>query len=317
MGFTAYLERRRVYLPLTCDVMPPLLKFANNVEVVDLPEADRPNLETWGEILSREDIREFRGTGRWLIYDYSYPPGDRTPDPEERLGNTLVALQVGAPTGCDHFVMFTKTLDSEYANLTLHVKNRLHSCGWARHLGWDGITPDQLLKTVNGVLQFIQDKQIRFVNPIRLLENGLYSSEPYIQTLIWVMGLDGLLMAGNRTTFIHRLCRLLGAETQVFPALPDGGLICRTYTVEEVAGEMFDLRSEIAHGRPIREKFWQPLPDIPTGIYEVAYLGMPALRNVLAEGALFLLCRALRTIILDGLASTFSSTRTWRDYLDS
>jgi hypothetical protein len=213
--------------------------------------------------------------------------------------------------------MFTKTLDSEYSDLTLDARNRLYSCGWARLLGCGGITPDQLLNIVNGVLQSIQDKQTRFVNPVRLLEHGLYSSEPYMQTLMWVMGLDGLLMAVGRKTFIRRLCRLLGPTTQVFPALPDCGLICRTYTVEQLAGKMFDLRSEIAHGRPIPEKFWQPLPDIAIGPYEAAYRGMPTLRNVLAEGALLLLCQALRTIILNGLTPTFSSAKTWRDYLSS
>lgn len=317
MPFTSYLERRRIYLPLTGSPTPPLLRFANEVEVVDLPETERPKLDTWGEILSRQDIREFGRTERWLAYDFSDPPGSRTSDPEERLGNTVMALQVAAPVGCDHFVMFTKTLDSRFADLTLHVRNRLHSCGWARLLGQSGITSSQLLNVVNAILRCIQEKQTRFVNPLRLLENGLYSSEPYMQTLIWVMGLDGLLMAGNSKEFVRRLCRLLGSSTPVFPALPNGGIVCRSYTVERLAGEMFDLRSEIAHGRPISEKFWRPLPDIETGFYEIAYQGMPTLRNVLAEGALLLLCRALRTIILDNLSPTFSCIKTWREYLTS
>jgi len=317
VAFSPDLERRRVYLPLTCDVTPSVLRFATGVEVIDLPEAERPNLETWGEILSRQDIRKFRETERWLVYDYGYPPGNRTPDPVELLHNTFMALQVAAPMGCDRFIIFTKNLDSEYSDLTVHARNRLHSCGWACLLGWGGITPDQLLNIVNGVLQSIHDKQTRFMNPVRLLEHGLYSSEPYMQTLMWVMGLDGLLMAVNRPLFISRLCRLLGPTTAVFSPLSDCGLIGRTYTVEQVAGEMFDLRSTIAHGKPIPERFWRPLPDITIGTYQAAYRGMPTLRNVLAEGALLLLCQALRTIILNGLMPTFSSAKTWRDYLTS
>jgi hypothetical protein len=135
MTIQSYVQSRRVYLPLVDGASPPLLKFTNGVEVVELPRT--------------------------------------------------------------HFVMFTKTLESQYGDLTLNVHSRFHTPGWARLLGWEGLAPTQVQQVVDGILEAIRVKETRFVNPVRLLENGLSSSEPYIQVLIWVMALDGLLMSNT------------------------------------------------------------------------------------------------------------------------
>lgn len=313
-----YTERRRIYLPLTGGVEPPLTAFANGCEVVQLPESERPNLQTWSQVLSGNDIRRFHETERWLVYDYESALGGRPSGPEERLATTFIALQVVAPTGCEHFVMFTNTLDSQYSNLTLHTRNRLNACGWARLLGWDEAASDQVCRVVDGIWQATVDKQVRFLNPMRLFEQGLYARDPYMQTLLWVMGLDGLLMATKKELFVNRLCSLIGATTPVFPALKHAALVCRSYSVKDLAGEMYELRSVIAHGRPVPEKFWKPLPDIEvTRFEELPYRGMVALREVVAEGAVLLLSGALRKIILDGLMPLFSRPAEWRRYLDS
>jgi hypothetical protein len=72
--------------------------------------------------------------------------------------------------------------------------------------------------------------------------------------------------------------------------------VCRDYTVEQIAEDLYELRSVIAHGQKIPEKFWKPLPEIETSAYDLPYGGMPLFRDVLAEAALLLLCKALRIV---------------------
>src|SRR5690348_14023579 len=88
---------RRAYLPLESVALPPVVQFANRAVITDLTEGERPNLEQWSEVLSKEEIRALRKLQRWIIYDFEDESRDPSGKADTLLADTLIALQVAAP----------------------------------------------------------------------------------------------------------------------------------------------------------------------------------------------------------------------------
>jgi hypothetical protein len=307
------LERRRVYLPLVCTSVPPPLEFNSGVAIVDLKEEDRPDLGTWDEILSKKEIRRFNEVERWFVYDYSAEVD--APFADSVVADTFVALQVAAPIGSHDFTTVFQSGDTPSPTFSITRRSPLHSTGWARMVGYDGITASEICRVVNTIATAFRTNRVRLVNPVRFLENGLYSTNGYLRTMLWVTGLDSLMMAINKKIFVTRLCNFLGSDTQVFPLL--GGIIGRPYTVGSVAADLFQIRSEIAHGKAISKKFWSRLPPVALGTYETGYQGLRTYAELLEEAAILLLCMTLRKIVLSDLVDAFASERTWKKVLSS
>ena len=152
---------------------------------------------------------------------------------------------------------------------------------------------------------------MRLTNPLYLFELGLESTNGYVRTLLWVSALDALLMAGTRGLFVERLSNALGSTTLVLPKVDPGGQ--PSYRVREFASDLYDLRSDIAHGRTISNKFLVPRPftNVAGGRID-SYPPNPRYSQILEECALFSLTGVLRRIFLDALVQTFSDTRAWR-----
>jgi len=187
---------------------------------------------------------------------------------------------------------------------------------WSRMRGFNGMTSAEVESITNGISSIVEQENIRTVNPIRLYEHGLVSQDPYIRILLWVTALDSVLMAVTKEKFENRLCAFLGANSQVFP-LEDGVFIKRSTVVGDVAGDLFELRSELAHGRAIGKKFWEVREDLRDLLNPSVYGSVPRYRMLLEEAALSLLSRVLRKIILENMLSDFSSTKIWKARLAS
>jgi hypothetical protein len=181
--------------------------------------------------------------------------------------------------------------------------------------GFNGMTSAEVESIVDGISSIVEQGNIRTVNPIRLFEHGLVSQEPYIRILLWTTAIDGILMAVTKDRFENRLCAFLGTDSHVFPT-EDGVFIKRSTVVGDVASDLFELRSELAHGRPIGKRFWELREDLRDPLNASVYGGMPRYRMLLEEAALSLLSRVLRKIILENLVSDFSSTKKWKARLD-
>jgi hypothetical protein len=148
---------------------------------------------------------------------------------------------------------------------------------------------------------------VRLQNPVLLLEHGLQSTNLHIRVLLWATGIDALLMAIKANDFCDCLVNLLGADTFVFP--PDRFFNRQPrYTVGDVVKDLFELRSEIAHGKTIGKKFRES-----TGLQNVdgRSVASPAdkfqYRQVLEECAAFLLCAALRKVLTSNLLTTLAT----------
>jgi hypothetical protein len=162
----------------------------------------------------------------------------------------------------------------------------------------------------DGVLKAESDQIIRLMNPLVLLEHGLQIDHVYLSTLMWVMGLDMLFMACNRNEFGKRIKRFLGAATKVFPPVSLNFPFC--LTVEELVDDLYDIRSEIAHGRPIPERFRKPFRPELDNEFSLSFYADTSYSEFLRQGALRILTLSLEKIFLNNLVTEVASTSKWR-----
>lgn len=150
------------------------------------------------------------------------------------------------------------------------------------------------------VLETFYKPILRLQIPIWLLEQGMAAPDQHIRILLCATGLDSLTKASGQAVFKERLCDLLGADTLIFP--PDAAGRQPRYRVGDVAGHLYQLRNEMAHGLPFQAIFHKK-----QGFLDVA--GEPLAREfakcrydkVLEECAVFLLCRVLREVLMSRL----------------
>jgi hypothetical protein len=151
------------------------------------------------------------------------------------------------------------------------------------------------------------------MNPLVLLEHGLQIDHVYLSTLMWVMGLDMLFMACNRNEFGKRIKRFLGATTEVFPPVSSNFPFC--LTVEELVDDLYDIRSEIAHGRAIPERFRKPFRSELDNDFSVSFYAGVSYSEFLRQAALRILTLSLEKIFLNNLVADVASDKKWRGFI--
>jgi hypothetical protein len=134
----------------------------------------------------------------------------------------------------------------------------------------------------------------------------------------WSHGLpvDAILIAGNSNNFRDRLINVFGATTFVLPRVDPSGQ--PKYRVGKIAGELYDLRSAIAHGQLVPPKFLEHTGLLDVYGNEISTYHPPHAQylHVMRECALFLLIRLLRKIFLEDRIKMVSNTTLWRARLD-
>jgi hypothetical protein len=178
------------------------------------------------------------------------------------------------------------------------------------------LSVEELGKLIDGVRSAIEANSIESRNPFQYLEIGLQTAFHHLKAgaLLWMIGLDSLLAAQHEALFASRLCRLLGADTRIFPEDCVGRR--PAYTVGGVAADIYQLRNQIAHGDRIRDAYLEKCKfrfDPP--VSEELRIGECTHQLVFLEAALFALVAALRKVILDGHLNRLSQPKEWKKYL--
>jgi hypothetical protein len=141
---------------------------------------------------------------------------------------------------------------------------------------------------------------LRLQIAIWLLEQGMAAPDQHIRILLCATGLDSLTRASGQAAFSERLCDLLGGDTLIFP--PDEAGRQPRYRVADVAGHLYQLRNEMAHGLPFQAIFHKKTGFLGADGEPVApEFARYRYDKVLEECAVFLLCRALREVLLKRL----------------
>jgi len=154
---------------------------------------------------------------------------------------------------------------------------------------------------------------VRIQNPLTLVHHGLHIREPHLSLMYWVMGLDMLMMAANVKRFVARLTHFLGENTLVFHRSSTLGQQPK-YTVADVAEEVYELRSVIAHGQEIPPRYLAAFDFLSTDDAVINVSPMTYGQH-LSQCALFLLCKCLHKTLIENLVTDAAAPRAWRQHI--
>ncbi len=269
------------------------------------------------------EIHDLEGLRYWVRHEFSGTTDSGTvhEDPEAIgvVDRALLAAQLLKPIGTMNVRFVVAELAGQPCIRTVFRGARMTEPIWARVSEVNEPALQKLPKLFERLRMAESQALIRVVNPLRLLGHGLQASEVHIRILLCTAGLDVLLMAGGGAKFSRNLCNLLGADAFVFPP---GKLLTTQpkYRVGSIAGDLYELRNKVAHGLEIPRKFREETgflaEDDTFALEPIPGYGRHLYRDVLGECAVFLLCKALKRVLLsDALFEEINSTTEWKKCL--
>jgi hypothetical protein len=219
-----------------------------------------------------------------------------------------------APSGSwDAQIITCEERDGDLVPISVTRHPPQHTVPWARIVGFDSRSERDLLLVIAGVQRAFARGGIRLKNALYFLDLGLEATNPYLQFFLWTTALGGLLMAGKGPVFVERACNLFGSATFVLPAVD---LAQPKYRIQDIADDAYQLRSPIAHGEQIPKKFWTKVPFVNENGQPIEVVENPRFYfEILQECSLFLLCRLLRWLFVNGLDNRVRDTPLWRQEL--
>lgn len=246
--------------------------------------------------------------GFWLCHEFDNPHPPETGRHKKRreaafrlMLHAVYAIQVLIPCGASGaFLLYRRSEEGWIWEATEHRQPFLPT-EWGKRGCVPATFAAEAPAMLERVLEAFHKPVQRLQIPIWLLEQGMAAPDQHIRILLCATGLDSLTKASGQTVFKERLCELLGADTLIFP--PDAAGRQPRYRVGEIAGHLYQLRNEMAHGLPFQAIFHKK-----PGFLDVA--GEPLAEafakyrydKVLEECAVFLLCRTLREVLMSRLA---------------
>jgi hypothetical protein len=245
--------------------------------------------------------------GYWLCHEFDnpYPPEigrhKKSREAAFRLMlHAVYAIQVLVPCGAAGMFLLYRRGAEGWIQETTERRQPFLPTEWGRRCCVPAAFAAEAPVMLERVLEAFYKPVLRLQIPIWLLEQGMAAPDQHIRILLCATGLDSLTKASGQTVFRERLCELLGADTLIFP--PDATGRQPRYRVGDIAGHLYQLRNEMAHGLP-----FQPIFHKKQGFLDAA--GEPVAEafakhrydKVLEECAVFLLCRALREVLMSRL----------------
>jgi hypothetical protein len=226
--------------------------------------------------------------------------------------DAALALQIICPSGAKHvFLKFHKT-DRGYNNIgSEHPKELCNTLlGHITNLEQQGLQ-QQFDAVYAGIRRASTEQIVRLQNPVLLLEHGMQIGNVNLGALMFVMGLDMLLMAGEIGTFMNRLGGFLGLDSYVFP--PTCVMNRQPNTVvRDVLKDLYEFRNIIAHGQEIPEDPYRRKSDIISTDGSRINDQNHYRAQLMLESGLFMLTTALRRIFTEGLVDEVKHTAKWR-----
>jgi hypothetical protein len=245
--------------------------------------------------------------GYCLYYEFDNPYSKDLARHRKRLQaafrlllHAAYAIQVMVPCGWPGVFLLCRRQGAEWIREATERRQPFLPTDWGQRCivppTFATEAPALLERIVEAFLKPVQRLQI----PIWLLEQGMAAPDQHIRILLCATGLDSLTKASGQTVFRERLCNLLGAATLILPPDAAGKQPC--YRVTDVAGHLYELRNEMAHGLPFQAIYHKKPGFLDMdGEPLAAEFARHRYDKVLEECAVFLLCRALREVLLSRL----------------
>lgn len=284
------------------------LEIEDGVEVRQLRNGEMPDL--WTYALNGQQIETIRQSAWWL---HARRPDSELLEVQNLVEDVLIATEILLPFDLMNRVVFWNRPAGWAYTVTALADWR--STPLLRQTAWDCAKKIDACAVGNfarQVLAGVRAGGVRLRNTILLLQHGLEARNLHMRILFWTMALDCLLMASNGRVFGERLAGLLGRQARVF-----GLAEAPAARVGTVAKDLYELRSEIAHGQAISAKFQKCVGKR----YRKASkrLEWPAgyqYRHLLEEVALSLVLKSLKLVFIRDYAHIIANPREWRKFLE-
>lgn len=229
---------------------------------------------------------------------------------QQKLTATLGALEVISPSLEQHLFLAYQLGGGAAQVIGVGVPFLLTPTSWAAEAVWPvsdlSVLPIVAERTRRALAQDFR----RIQSGLTLYFQGLRHEIRHLRTLFWMMGVDALLMAQNRSELCERLRCVLGEQCAIFPSSR-----CRQprITVGDVVEDLYTLRSEIAHGSQPSARF----NDV-VGLWDTA--GEPinttdTRAEMLEQSAMFVLSRLLKLVLSTDLFNDVETPSAWRQRL--
>ncbi len=297
----------------------PLGALTRDILIIDRPTFNEVDWRFWD--LRRTEEQTLRERSHWLCIERECDRINHAllNEMADDLRTAMLGFQLWAPIGWDGLIL--DCVRTETGCLTVERVHRPEQYAmprWGRMLDMRKLDSGKLGLLVEGTLAAVESGYVPIVNPFRFLEIGLQTAVNHRRAgaVLWMMGLDGLLAAEKRVVFSNRLQKLLGKDTRIFPEDWVGRR--PTYTVAELAANMYEFRSLIAHGREILQKYREPI-EFQFEPAELHHFPVEewSRGTLMIESIGFALIAALRTAITDSLMERMKSQRDWKRWLDA
>jgi len=245
--------------------------------------------------------------GYWLCHEFENPyPEELSRHKKHRTAAfrlmlyAMYAVQILVPSGAPSLYLLYKRTPEGWSLQASDRRQPILPTEWGRRAIVPAAFASEAASLVHRVLDAFYKPVLPLQIPIWLLEQGLAAPDQHIRILLCATGLDSLTKASGQSVFKERLCDLLGGDTLIFP--PDAEGRQPRYRVGEVAGHLYQLRNEMAHGLPFQAIFHKRLGFLDIGGEPVGpEYAKYRYDKVLEECAVFLLCGVLREVLLSRL----------------
>lgn len=266
------------------------------------------------DVIPQFEREDLRNTNLWLcVSDHEEQPvGYDFRALYTKARHALWALQILCPNGAMNLYLELEESSGGFRNSGTSAQKALCK---TRIGNVSRINETSFERDFDAVYEMVSraytEKVVRLQNPIVILEHGMQIGEPMLGTLLFTMGLDMLVMAGDCRNFVARLGGFLGPTNRVFPEnyiLERQAKLC----VEEILPDIYGMRNIVAHGQQV------PLDPYRTPYALKDVNGNPMdfdeslFGDIVLQATLFLLTSALRKVALDGLFDEVADEATWK-----
>jgi hypothetical protein len=306
-----------VATPLKYSTVSKAYAFSDGISIRELLPI-RWDVSILKGFISERELADLVNTRYWLCATKQYQSvlGDVSDELYDAAHHASIALQIICPTGAKHtFLKFQQT-QTGWENIGSCHPRELCSTLLGRITRPEDLILAQDFDAIfSGVRRTFTQEVVRLQNPIRLLEHGMQMDNVYLSTLMFVMALDMLFMAGRIAPFIGRTAGFLGLQSLIFP--PDSLMKYQPrITVGDVLKDVYSLRNIIAHGQEVpKHPYRQKYDLISTDgdrINEQDYYYAELMR----ESGLFMLTSVLRKVFCNGLFDDIADHKKWRSKLN-
>jgi hypothetical protein len=226
----------------------------------------------------------------------SYPRSQHV----ERFQDGLMALQIIKPVQTLGLILQADDYSGNFSGVSAQERPQMSAGAWAELRRFDKELIAKLEEIIPKVLSRMQSGSAEQKNSVNMLQFSLEHLHPLVKGLFAVMGLEAVFDSGGRSQFRDALCDCLGESTIVFPDWNSPHFSPPTFTVGQIAIELYTLRSKIAHGVDLRKAAQDPkFPvDLLRKVTLSHLLADTAYCVALSEAAIYLLCEVIKKKVL-------------------